>query len=171
MAWGHASVAGLLAWTDAVFLHRYHRQRFTIMVSRSKDGELRQPGAAALWRARDTWFEQPGSAQGLRAIVRKVHSGYNAGFTPDGPRGPRYTVQPGIVAVAKTTGAAILPVTYSARWKKVFHSWDAYHAAAFQSCRGRLWRTDLRASDCFAHGLPGQATRGRNEPTTHHGDG
>jgi lysophospholipid acyltransferase (LPLAT)-like uncharacterized protein len=30
------------------------------------------------------------------------------------------------VAVAKTTGAAILPVTYSARWKKVFPSWDAF---------------------------------------------
>jgi lysophospholipid acyltransferase (LPLAT)-like uncharacterized protein len=59
-------------------------------------------------------------------IVRKVHGGYHAAFTPDGPRGPRYTVQPGIVAVAKTTGAAILPVTYSARWKKVFRSWDAF---------------------------------------------
>ena len=59
-------------------------------------------------------------------IVRKVHSGYHAAFTPDGPRGPRYTVQPGIVAVAKTTGAAILPVTYSARWRKVFRSWDTF---------------------------------------------
>jgi lysophospholipid acyltransferase (LPLAT)-like uncharacterized protein len=67
-----------------------------------------------------------GGAQAIMEIVRKVHGGYHAAFTPDGPRGPRYTVQPGIVAVAKTTGAAILPVTYSARWKKVFRSWDAF---------------------------------------------
>ena len=34
------------------------------------------------------------------------------------------------------------------------------YAAAFQSCCGRLWRTNLRANDCFANRLPGQATRG-----------
>jgi lysophospholipid acyltransferase (LPLAT)-like uncharacterized protein len=127
-AW-HGGTPVLLAfWHGRMlyFLHRYHRQRFTILVSRSKDGEfvsqvLQRFGVHVIRGS-----SSQGGAQGLRAIVRKVHSGYHAAFTPDGPRGPRYTVQPGIVAVAKTTGAAILPVTYGACWKKVFCSWDAF---------------------------------------------
>jgi lysophospholipid acyltransferase (LPLAT)-like uncharacterized protein len=30
------------------------------------------------------------------------------------------------VAVAKQTGAPILPVTYNAQWKKVLRSWDGF---------------------------------------------
>jgi lysophospholipid acyltransferase (LPLAT)-like uncharacterized protein len=108
------------------FLHRYQHQRLTILVSHSKDGEFVSQVLQRFGVHVTRGSSSRGGAQGLMEIVRHVHSGYHAAFTPDGPRGPRYTVQPGIVAVAKTTGAAILPVTYSARWKKVFHSWDAF---------------------------------------------
>ena len=50
----------------------------------------------------------------------------HACFTPDGPRGPRYQVQPGLVLVAKRTGAPILPMTFGAQWKRVLTSWDAF---------------------------------------------
>jgi len=108
------------------FLHRYQHQRLTILVSHSKDGEFVSQVLQRFGVHVTRGSTSRGGAQGLMEIVRKVHSGYHAAFTPDGPRGPCYTVQPGIVAVAKTTGAAILPVTYSARWKKVFRSWDAF---------------------------------------------
>ena len=107
-------------------VHRYHRQRITALVSRSQDGvfvsQVLQHFGVHVTRGSSS----RGGAQALLEIVRKVRSGYHAALTPDGPRGPRYVVQPGIVAVAKKTGAAILPVTYSARWKKVFRSWDAF---------------------------------------------
>jgi len=127
-AW-HGGTPVLLAFWHGralYFLHLYHRQRFTILVSRSKDGEFVSRVLQRFGVHVTRGSSSRGGAQGLREIVRKVHSGYHAAFTPDGPRGPRYTVQPGIVAVAKTTGAAILPVTYNARWKKVFRSWDTY---------------------------------------------
>jgi len=108
------------------FLHHYQRQRLTILVSHSKDGEFVSQVLQRFGVHVTRGSSSRGGAQGLRDIVRKIRSGYHAAFTPDGPRGPRYTAQPGIVAVAKATGAAILPVTYSARWKKVFHSWDAF---------------------------------------------
>src|SRR5215510_9649531 len=122
-AW-HGGTPVLLAFWHGralYFLHRYHRQRFTILVSHSKDGEFVSQVLQRFGVHVTRGSSSRGGAQGLREIVRKVHSGS--------------------------------------------------HAAAFQSCRGRVWKTDLRASGCFANGLPGQATRGRNEPTTHHGDG
>ena len=107
-------------------VHRYHRQCITALVSRSQDGafvsQVLQHFGVHVTRGSSS----RGGAQALLEIVRKVRSGYHAALTPDGPRGPRYVVQPGIVAVAKKTGAAILPVTYSARWKKVLRSWDSF---------------------------------------------
>lgn len=55
---------------------------------------------------------------------------------PDGPRGPRFRVQPGVVILAKKTGYPILPVTYSARRMKVFSSWDRFILPLpFTACR------------------------------------
>ena len=59
-------------------------------------------------------------------MVRRVQEGYVACVTPDGPRGPRYRVQPGVITVAQKTGAPILPLAYDAEWKKVFQSWDRF---------------------------------------------
>jgi hypothetical protein len=127
-AWDGGTPVLLAFWHGRMlyFLHRYHRQRFTILVSRSKDGEFVSQVLQRFGVHVTRGSSSRGGPQALREIVRHVHRGYHAAFTPDGPRGPRYTVQPGIVAVAQTTGAAILPVTYSARWKKVFRSWDAF---------------------------------------------
>jgi len=127
-AW-HGGTAVLLAcWHGRMlyFPHLYYRQRFTILVSHSKDGEVVSQVLQRFGAHVTRGSSSRGGAQALREIVRKVRSGYHAALTPDGPRGPRYQVQPGIVAVAQQTGAAIVPVTYSARWKKVFRSWDAF---------------------------------------------
>jgi len=45
---------------------------------------------------------------------------------PDGPRGPSYCVQPGIIKLAQKTGAAIFPirVAYQNYWQ--LKSWDRF---------------------------------------------
>lgn len=127
-AWSGNTPILLAFWHGRMLylLHRYHRQRFTMLVSQSKDGEFASRVLERFGVHVTRGSSKRGGAQALRAIVRQIHSGYHAGFTPDGPRGPRYKVQPGVVAVAQKTGAAIVPVTYSARWKKVWQSWDAF---------------------------------------------
>ena len=59
-------------------------------------------------------------------MVKCVRQGYHGAFTPDGPRGPRYQVQPGVVTAAQKTGAPILPAVYNAKWKRVLQSWDRF---------------------------------------------
>ena len=65
-----------------------------------------------------------GGATGLRQILRKVGEGCDVGLTPDGPRGPRRRVQPGVIAVARFTGLPIIPVTFSAAPSRRFRTWD-----------------------------------------------
>ena len=65
-----------------------------------------------------------GGATGMRQILRKVEEGCDVGLTPDGPRGPRRRVQPGVVAVARFTGLPIIPVTFSAAPSRKLRTWD-----------------------------------------------
>ena len=65
-----------------------------------------------------------GGATGMRQILRKVEEGCDVGLTPDGPRGPRRRVQPGVIAVARFTGLPVIPVTFSAAPSRRLTSWD-----------------------------------------------
>ena len=65
-----------------------------------------------------------GGATGLREVLRKVREGYDVGMAPDGPRGPRRKIKPGILTVARLTGLPIVPVGYSARPARRLASWD-----------------------------------------------
>ncbi len=107
-------------------LYEYLGSRVTILVSHSSDGELVTQLLSSFGLPTTRGSTSRGGARGLLAVVNKVRSGIHAGFTPDGPRGPRYQVQPGLVLVAKRTGAPILPMTFGARWKRVLASWDAF---------------------------------------------
>ncbi len=65
-----------------------------------------------------------GGASGLRDVLRKAREGYDVGIAPDGPRGPRRKIKPGILTVARLTGLPIVPVGFSARPARRLASWD-----------------------------------------------
>lgn len=65
-----------------------------------------------------------GGVAGMREILRKVKDGYDVGITPDGPKGPRRRVKPGVIAAARLSGLPIIPVTYSASSARRLGSWD-----------------------------------------------
>ncbi len=104
----------------------YRQRRVTVLVSRSRDGEWISQIAQCFGVVPTRGSSHRGGGQGLLEMVRRVQEGYIACVTPDGPRGPRYQVQPGVVTLAQKTGAAIMPITYNAKWRKVMRSWDGF---------------------------------------------
>jgi lysophospholipid acyltransferase (LPLAT)-like uncharacterized protein len=115
-------------WHGRMYLsiQAHRRQGIVTMASQSKDGE---------WIAR--WLEangyvvvrgssSRGGSQALRDMVRHVRSGRNAALTVDGPRGPARVVQPGVVQLARLTGAWILPITSSSSRPRLLESWDRF---------------------------------------------
>lgn len=102
----------------------YPGPRIVVLSSNHRDAEalvriLRKFG---IEQARGSSTE--GGATGLRQILRKVREGCDVGLTPDGPRGPRRRVQPGVVAIARLTGLPIIPVTFSASPARRLRTWD-----------------------------------------------
>jgi lysophospholipid acyltransferase (LPLAT)-like uncharacterized protein len=64
--------------------------------------------------------------QAMLELTTWAERGYDLAITPDGPRGPRYTVQEGAMALAQITGLPALPVSYHLGWKYQLKSWDRF---------------------------------------------
>ena len=64
--------------------------------------------------------------QALRELTTLARKGYDLAITPDGPRGPCYVAQEGVIALAQLTGLPIVPVSYNLQWKWRPKSWDRF---------------------------------------------
>ena len=115
-------------WHGRMFLsiQAHRRQGIATMASQSKDGEI-----IARWLERNGYVVARGSTSrgggsAFKELVRAMRSGRAAALTVDGPRGPARVVQPGIVELARLTGAWILPITFSSSRPRFLRSWDRY---------------------------------------------
>jgi tetraacyldisaccharide 4'-kinase len=97
-----------------------------IMVSQHLDGELiaRTVKPFRILSVRGSSTRRGRKA--LQELVERVLAGHTVGITPDGPSGPCYSVQPGVVRMAQRTGGPIVPLTWAARPRWVAPSWDRF---------------------------------------------
>jgi len=65
-----------------------------------------------------------GGAAGLRNLIKALRGGISIGITPDGPRGPRMHLSPGVVAAARMSGAPVIPAAWNTRRRMVCDTWD-----------------------------------------------
>jgi lysophospholipid acyltransferase (LPLAT)-like uncharacterized protein len=104
----------------------YRGRRISVLVSRSRDGELIARTVARLGIDSSRGSSSRGGIAGMRTLLRKATEGYDLAFTPDGPRGPASEVQPGVILAAAATGFPIQPVAVAATRAKRLRSWDRF---------------------------------------------
>ncbi len=111
--------------------HRWTRKKrpakgLVALISASKDGGL----LADVLKNFDVQAVRGSSSrrgnQALLEATRALEDGYNIAITPDGPRGPKYKVQPGIIALAQLSGLPIIPVAAYLSPKVRTKSWDNF---------------------------------------------
>ena len=122
-----------ILWHNRFFIvpaawHRicgHHRSSVTL-TSASHDGDVvaRAMAVFGLGAIRGS-----SSRRGVAALVglkRVLRDGTDVCVTPDGPRGPRYRIQPGVIKLAETSGAAIIPVhvRFASAWR--LKTWDRF---------------------------------------------
>ncbi|MCX5813727.1 MAG: lysophospholipid acyltransferase family protein [Proteobacteria bacterium] len=97
------------------------RGKGKVLISRHRDGEFiaRVMRYFSLGAVRGS-YRKEGGISSLREIISDLKKGYDVAITPDGPKGPKYVVKKGIIELAKITGKAIVPISYSASKKKLF---------------------------------------------------
>ena len=132
----------LAFWHGRLLMMPYCWQRgvpINMLISRHLDGQLIARTVKHFGIATVAGSSSKGGSSALRAIVRALKSGECAGFTPDGPRGPRMRASTGLINAARLAGVPILPCTYAVSARRVLASWDRF-VLAFPFGRGVfLW--------------------------------
>jgi len=89
--------------------------------------------------------------QALLELTTWAERGHDLTITPDGPRGPCYQVQDGIMSLAQVTGLPIVPVAMNVKWKLRMKSWDRFQVplpfARCEVCVGHAIRVPRDISD------------------------
>lgn len=115
-------------WHNKILAHTYHYRHcaITAMVSKSRDGEYIARTAGLLGHDSVRGSTSRNSRSALTAALKVLRAGRNIAVTPDGPQGPRYVLQAGVIELARITQSPIVPMSYTASPKIVFKSWDQF---------------------------------------------
>lgn len=149
-AWHNRLVLSILGY-HAYAWKRNPTQGLAALVSASKDGGF-------LTAILECFKVQPvrGSssrrgAQAMLELTTWAERGYDLAITPDGPRGPRYVVQEGVMSLAQVTGLLVVPFSYYLPWKIQVKSWDGFQIPLpFSRCHmvmGKPLRVPREATD------------------------
>jgi lysophospholipid acyltransferase (LPLAT)-like uncharacterized protein len=146
----------------AFFYEHYCRGRTAkTFISRSRDGQFMTDVAARFGiQAVRGSSSRGGTAAMLAAVRAASEEKVDLVITPDGPRGPRYELQPGILRLAQATGRPIVAVTYRLGWKRELKSWDRFHVPLpFASCHLLTSERIVVPEDASAEELAALAAR------------
>lgn len=109
----------------AIFSHI--GERFTMVISESKDGELVAVTCQKLGHHPARGSSTRGGKKAMLEIVRTMKKGFPGALTVDGPNGPPHQVKPGIIEIAKICQCAILPLSpYAEKSWVIKKSWDQF---------------------------------------------
>lgn len=136
--WHNRLVLCLIAYQG--YAHQRNRTAgLAAMVSASKDGGF-LTGILECFQVRPV--RGSSSRRGPQAMLELTtwaERGYDLAITPDGPRGPCYVVQEGVMSLAQLTGLPIIPFSYNVDWKIRVKSWDHFQIPLpFSRCEMNL---------------------------------
>ncbi|MFN7971379.1 MAG: lysophospholipid acyltransferase family protein [Acidobacteriota bacterium] len=118
----------LAFWHESFFmLPQIHTgENVHVMVSKSADGEMIHRVLVRFGNATVRGSSSSGGKEALQGLIEKSKDGFCLAITPDGPRGPRRQLQPGLIALAQRTGLPIVLMACGARRRWVTRSWDRF---------------------------------------------
>ena len=98
----------------------------TVIVSESRDGEYVARMAKLFGIKSIRGSSSSGSPRVIRETIGLLKNGHSIAITPDGPRGPRYKLQNGLLWFSASQNAPIIPlhIESSRQWK--LNNWDGH---------------------------------------------
>ena len=119
-------------WHNRIFVLPYiyrkylpHRQG-SVLTSASRDGEIIAQVMERFGVEAVRGSSSKGGSAAYRASLRVVRAKDDLVVTPDGPRGPRYQLQPGMIKLAAKTGTPVFPIAVKFGCCIRLTTWDAF---------------------------------------------
>jgi len=100
-------------------------QTYCAVISKSRDGDPLALLAESYSEGRTLRVAHDARQIAIRQMIQRVNDTNEILIiTPDGPRGPKYRLKPGVVVVAQSTKASIIPISWKASSYWEFKTWD-----------------------------------------------
>lgn len=127
--WGARRPAVFALWHSRLLpCSYYHRgEGLATLISQHRDGDYIAGVVEGWWGYRAVrGSSSRGGSAALREIVRVLKQGTAMAITPDGPRGPRQRMKPGLLLAAQIAGVPVIPTTAGASHGWWMNSWDRF---------------------------------------------
>ena len=109
-------------------------QGLVVLVSPSFEGELVSTVLELFNNQAERGSSSRGGARALLSMIKRVKGGQLGLITPDGPRGQKFTLEPGAISLSQKTGCPLVPIHFSySRPKVLGKSWDDHSLPRFFS--------------------------------------
>jgi len=102
------------------------KQKTAAIIAQHHDGELIARTLKFLGILPLRGSSRKGAKAVLMAAIKSLKEGYSVMITPDGPKGPRYSMSDGAVALALRSSLPIMLVNYQANHYWQLKSWDKF---------------------------------------------
>ena len=103
-----------------------YNKKFFMLISGHRDGQIISQAVSYFGIKTITGSSSKNKIASFKSIINEVHNDNIIGITPDGPRGPNRKIKDGLISLAKLTKIPIIPLSFSAKYKKSFNSWDKF---------------------------------------------
>ena len=97
-----------------------------VIVSQHRDGETIRKTVEFLGIGSISGSSTRGGAKALIGAIKTLKNNINVAITPDGPKGPIYSIANGIVAIAQKADVKIIVCRIKATKYWQFNSWDRF---------------------------------------------
>jgi lysophospholipid acyltransferase (LPLAT)-like uncharacterized protein len=131
-AWDELVAAGrgfaCMLWHETLLplLWHHRTEGAVIVVSQARDGQYLSDFARAIGYRLVRGSSSRGAVGALLAATAELERGAIVALTPDGPRGPRRDMKPGVLAAAQRARVPVIPVFAEARRAWRLDSWDRF---------------------------------------------
>jgi len=98
----------------------------TVMVSDSRDGEYVARFARLFGIKTVRGSSSKGAKKAIKSALQLLSQKHAIAVTPDGPRGPKYSVQSGVLWFAAAGDAPIIPLHIESSRQWLLNSWDGH---------------------------------------------
>ena len=119
-------------WHNRMFLIPWLRENLipgqegAFLTSPSGDGQIIAEACADFKLKPVRGSSSRRGAQAMVELANYVKSGHDIGITPDGPRGPRYAMNMGVIKLAQLTGGRLMPVHVRYDRAVRLPTWDGF---------------------------------------------
>ncbi len=113
-------------WHEGLLAPLATRPKIRVLISQHTDGEVIAQICQRLGIGVIRGSTARGGCQALLGMIRDQDESTHLGITPDGPRGPRRQLKPGVVMIASQSGLPIVPVGIGFVRAIRIGSWDRF---------------------------------------------